>query len=263
MNQQSLDPRHYLGSSRHNQWQVNQNECDLTRGASDALPLRINALPQSLVLDLGRTALIVIDMQNDFCHSQGWLSSIGVDITKARTPINPLNRLLPKLRAVEVPIVWLNWGNRPDQLNLSPSLLHVYNSNGTSTGLGDVLAGTPSVVASRVLEKGAWGAAVVDELRTDDAHKDIHIDKYRMSGFYDTCLDSVLRNLDVKTLLFAGVNADQCVLGTLMDANFLGYDCIFLEDCCATTSPSFCWDATIYNVRQCFGFTTDSEQFLK
>ena len=79
-----------------------------------------------------------------------------------------------------------------------------------------------------------------------------------MSGFWDTPLDSILRNLGVTTLLFAGVNVDQCVLCTLQDANFLGYDCILLEDCSATTSPSFCTEATLYNVRQCFGFTASS-----
>jgi nicotinamidase-related amidase len=59
----------------------------------------------------------------------------------------------------------------------------------------------------------------------------------------------------VSTVLFAGVNADQCVLATLMDAACLGYDVVMLDDVTATTSPSFCWDATVYNVRQCFGFT--------
>jgi nicotinamidase-related amidase len=66
----------------------------------------------------------------------------------------------------------------------------------------------------------------------------------------------------MQTLLFAGVNADQCVLATLMDANFAGYDTILLEDASATTSPDFCWQATLYNVRQCFGFTTRSTEFL-
>ncbi|MFY7780005.1 MAG: cysteine hydrolase family protein, partial [Tagaea sp.] len=64
-------------------------------------------------------------------------------------------------------------------------------------------------------------------------------------------------------LFFGGVNADQCVLCTLQDANFLGYDCVMVEDCSATTSPQFCWDATLYNVRQCFGFTTGSAALLK
>jgi nicotinamidase-related amidase len=82
------------------------------------------------------------------------------------------------------------------------------------------------------------------------------VNKYRMSGFFDTELASVLGNLDVTTLLFAGVNVDQCVLATLMDAACLGYDVVLLDDCAATTSPEFCHDATVYNVRQCFGFVS-------
>ena len=70
---------------------------------------------------------------------------------------------------------------------------------------------------------------------------------------------SILRNLDVTTLMFAGVNADQCVLCTLQDANFRGYDCLLLEDCAATTSPDYCMAATLYNVRQCFGFVVRSD----
>ncbi len=69
------------------------------------------------------------------------------------------------------------------------------------------------------------------------AKSDIRVDKHRMSGFWDTPLDSILRNLGVTTLLFGGVNADQCVLHTLADANFLGYDTLMVGDCTATTSP--------------------------
>jgi nicotinamidase-related amidase len=79
-----------------------------------------------------------------------------------------------------------------------------------------------------------------------------------MSGFVDTTLDSILRNLRVDTLLFCGVNADQCVLATLMDAANVGYDVVMVEDAVGTTSPAYCMDATVYNVRQCFGFTTTS-----
>jgi nicotinamidase-related amidase len=104
-------------------------------------------------------------MQNDFCHQQGWLASIGVDIKPARVPIAPLNQSLPKLRASSVPTIWLNWGNRPDKVNLSPRLLHVYNSNGVSIGLGDVLGdvlcNTPGKQPSGVLEKDAWDAAII------------------------------------------------------------------------------------------------------
>ena len=102
---------------------------------------------------------------------------------------------------------------------------------------------------------------MVDEL--EQKPDDIRVDKYRMSGFWDTPLDSILKNLGKTTLFFAGVNADQCVMATLQDANFLGYDCILLTDCSATTSPDYCWQATLYNVNQCFGFVTDSQALLK
>lgn len=237
-----------LGSSKRNQWRVSQGAADLSRAPVPPVPVSFDARPQVLTIDLARTALVVIDMQNDFCAPDGWLASIGVDVAPACRPIGPLNTLLGPLRAADVPVLWVNWGNRPDLLNASPSLLHVYKPSGEGVGLSDA-----SPNGHRVLERGSRSAAIVDGL--DVAEGDIHIAKMRMSGFWDTELDQVLRNLGVSTLLFGGVNADQCVLATLMDANFLGYDCIMLEDGAATTSPGFCWDATVYNVRQCFGFT--------
>jgi ureidoacrylate peracid hydrolase len=238
-----------LGPTRANRWNVSAEHVDLRRPSRDPRPVTVAAMPQALTLDLTRAAIIVIDMQNDFCTPGGWLDHIGVDVTPTHRAMAGLAPLLPRLRAVGVPVLWVNWGNRPDRLNLSPALLHVYNPTGDGVGLGDPLPAN----GARVLEKSAWGAAIVDELSTDAA--DIHVDKYRMSGFWDTPLDSILRNLRVDTLLFGGVNADQCVMATLQDANFLGYDTIMLEDCSATTSPDYCWQATIYNVRQCFGFT--------
>ena len=111
-----------------------------------------------------------------------------------------------------------------------------------------------------MLQKDSWAAAVVDELAPLPG--DIRVDKYRISGFWDTPLDSILRNLGVRSILFAGVNTDQCVLHSLTDANFLGYGCILVEDCCATSSPDFCTRATIWNVKKCFGFVSNSGRVL-
>jgi nicotinamidase-related amidase len=242
--------------TRANSWAVSRDRVDVTRPARQPKTVTVAATPQTLTLDLAAAALVIVDMQNDFCHPDGWLAHIGVDITPARGPIEPLRALVPHLRAHDVPIVWLNWGNRPDRLNLSPSLVHVYNPDGASVGIGDPLPSN----GARVLEKSSWAAAVVDELPI--LAGDICVDKFRMSGFWDTPLDAILRNLRVDTLLFAGVNADQCVIWTLADANFLGYDCVMLADCCATTSPTFCWDATLYNVNQCLGFVTTSSELI-
>jgi nicotinamidase-related amidase len=241
-----------LGSAAANQWRVTPTQVDMTRPALPSRPVEVAATPKSVRFDLARSAMLVIDMQNDFCHPDGWLGHIGVDVAPARAPVAPLAALLPVLRAGGVPVIWVNWGNRPDRLNLSPALLHVYNPSGEGVGLGDALPGH----GSRVLELGSWSAAVVDGLAVEPA--DIQIAKYRMSGFWDTALDSILRNLGVRSLLFGGVNLDQCVMATLQDANFLGYDCLLVEDCAATTSPEFCTQATLYNIRQCFGFVLGS-----
>ena len=242
-----------LGSSARNRWSVSETRASLVRQPVPPRPITVQANGKLVTLDLARTAIIVVDMQNDFCHPDGWLAHLGVDITPARTPIAPLQRLLPVLRNYDVPVIWVNWGNRPDRLNLSPALLHVYKPSGAGVGLGDALPGS----GAKVLERGSWSAAIVDELTADPS--DIQVAKYRMSGFQDTELDSILRNLGVTTLMFAGINADQCVLCTLQDANFRGYDCLLLEDCAATTSPDYCVAATLYNVRQCFGFVVKSE----
>ncbi|MEP4378448.1 MAG: cysteine hydrolase [Alphaproteobacteria bacterium] len=242
-----------LGSAPKNQWQVSSTDADLVRASVPARPMAFDAAPQNLTIDLARTAIIVVDMQNDFCHPEGWLAHIGVDVAPARKPIAPLQKLVPALRDAGVPVIWLNWGNRPDRLNLSPSLIHVYKPSGDGVGLGDPLPGSDAPV----LEKDSWAAAVVDELAIEP--QDIQVDKFRMSGFWDTPLDSILRNLGVQTILFAGVNADQCVMCTLQDANFLGYDCVMVRDCTATTSPAFCMDATVYNVKQIFGFVAESD----
>ncbi len=240
-----------------NAWAVDAAIADITR---PPLPPRLVELPtetKRLRLDLAKAAIVVIDMQNDFCHPDGWLAHIGVDVMPAREPIGPLKTLLPAVRAAQIPVIWVNWGNRPDLLNISAGLRHVYNPTGEGIGLGDPLPKN----GAAVLTKGSWAAAVVDEL--SPTPEDIQIDKYRMSGFWDTPLESILKNLGRTTLFLGGVNADQCVMATLQDANFLGYDCILLRDCTATTSPDYCLKATFYNVNQCFGFVAESSALIE
>lgn len=235
-------------------WALSETHVDVTV-ERESRPARIVAEPQDVTVDFSRTAILVIDMQNDFCAPAGWLHSIGVDIAPAAAAISPIAEILPPLRAAGVPVIWLNWGNRRDQANLPGGILHVYDPAGRGGGIGDSAGRSPAVLTA-----GSWGADIVEGLtpRPDD----IRVDKYRMSGFVDTPLDSILRQLGTDTLLFAGVNADQCVLATLTEAAGLGYNVIFVEGASTTTSPDFCYDATVYNVRQCFGFTTSVDSLL-
>jgi ureidoacrylate peracid hydrolase len=253
-----------IGLHPANQWRATPDHADMVREPLAPRPIEVEAQSKRIRFDAARSALVIVDMQNDFCHPDGWLGSIGVNVAPARQPIEPLAALLPAWRASGGAVVWLNWGNRRDLANVPPAVLHVYKPHASAVGLGEELpsAMQPSMrrnaQSARVLEAGSWGAAIVDGL--EPACDDVHVDKYRMSGFFDTCLDSVLRQRGVQTVLFAGVNADQCVLATLMDANCMGYDTVLLEDCSATTSPDYCWQATLYNVRQCFGFSTTGAQ---
>jgi nicotinamidase-related amidase len=245
-----------LGQGRQFAWWATEGEVNMAMPAPAPVPVTIACAPQNVTVDLQRTAVIVIDMQNDFCAPGGWVDYLGADYRPDRKPIAPLQRMLPALRNAGVPVIWVNWGNRPDLANMPPNQIHLYKPAGTGLGLGDPLPGN----GARVLEKDSWAAAVVDELKQEP--DDIKVDKYRISGFWDTPLDSILRNLGVRSILFTGVNTDQCVLHSLTDANFLGYGCVMVEDCCATTSPDFCTEATIWNVKKCFGFVTDSNAVI-
>jgi nicotinamidase-related amidase len=245
-----------LGHSPSQGWLVTPDHVDMTRPARPMRPLTLAAEPQSITIDASKTALLIVDMQNDFCTEGGWLHSRGIDITPNRAPIAPLKALIDACRAEDVPVVWVNWGVRKDLLNIAPSLRHAHNPRGLETNLGQPVPGT----RSEVIARGSWGAEVVDEINPGAA--DHQIIKHRFSAFWDCETDAVLRTLGVTTLLIGGVNMDQCVMTTLEDASFLGYDTILLENCTATTSPRFCVDAVLYNVKLLFGFVTNSGEVL-
>lgn len=258
-----------LGLSPHHAWRVTDHCVDMSLPPPPPRPVRIPAHRQDVVVDLNRTALMIIDLQNDFTSPGGWVDeAVGGDPTPNQGGIPALNALTPALRALGVPVIWVNWGNRPDLANMPPNQRHLYMRHGAATAIrpdGTRICGPglgqPLSNGAHVLEKDSWAAAIHPDL-LQDPQRDIYVDKYRISGFWDTPLESILKNLGIRTLLFAGCNTDQCVLMTLADANFLGYGCLMLRDCCTTTSPDFCTQAAHWEVEQCYGWTTTSEQVL-
>jgi ureidoacrylate peracid hydrolase len=212
----------------------------------------IAATPHAVDVDLGATALIIIDMQNDFLHPDGWFAASGADIAPVTSVVPAVERLASAIRRAGVPVVWVNWGVRADCANLPTSFVEKARRART------VAYGEPSPSGrGRILVRDEWGAATIDSLTV--APTDILVHKHRLSGFWDNELDSILRQRGITTLMFAGINTDRCVFSTLQDAGFIGYDCMLIEDACATVSPDFVRDAVLYLVRQLHGVVATSD----
>jgi nicotinamidase-related amidase len=245
-----VHPVAFFGPAPHNAWQLGSKGVSLVRKAQQQIPLRFDAQPQAIEIDLAGSALIVVDMQNDFCHPQGWFGQKGISVKPMRKPIATIAGLLPEWRAAGGTVVWLNWGVRPDRLNLSPTIQFKGKRSADGVGYAE-----PSPVNHGLsVVQGHWGAQVIDELVV--APQDITVYKHRLSGFWDNELDSILRQQGIKTLLFSGVNTDRCVFSSLQDAGFLGYDCVLLSDACSTPSPAYVTKAIHFIVQQLHGFVT-------
>ena len=231
-----------IGATHANRWRVDDTATDLTRPRLPPRSVRVAARHQDVVIDLASSVMVVIDMQNRFCHPA--MAPDGNE-RPTRRPIAPLARLLPALRG---------------------AACRCCGSTRQPHGPHEPAAQRAAAVpadgnAEPFLPKGSWEAEI-DPLLVPAEPGDIHVDKYRISGFFDTPLDAILRNLRATTLLFAGVNLDQCVCATLVDAACLGYDCVLVADCAATGSPEYCTQATLYNVRRGFGFVVKADDVI-
>ncbi len=179
----ATQPTVEMGAAPGQSWLVSHDTVDMTRRAPAVRPLTIAAEPQNIVVDANKCALLIVDMQNDFCCVGGWLDFRGIDISPNRKPIEPIRKLVAAFRREKLPVVWVNWGVRKDLLNIHPSLRHAHSPRGDEPGLAEPVPGTRSEVISR----GSWGAEVVDEINPGTA--DIQIVKHRFSAFWDTETD--------------------------------------------------------------------------
>lgn len=229
---------------------------DLLRPRRAASPITVKARPQTITFDLARTALIIVDMQNDFCSPNGWFEARGVDQSGSRALFPISNRLTATARAHKVPVIWLNWGTRPDLLNMHPISRKIARPFPGDPGYDERARSGKGPV----LERESWGAAICPELNVHQ--EDLIVLKHRLSGFWDNELDSILRNLDITTLCFGGINLDRCVAATIQDANFSGYDPVLIEDASSTHAPQFCIESTLFLIEHMYGFVTDSDALI-
>ncbi len=217
--------------------------------------LRIPAKPEDVNVNPKRSALIVVDMQNAFVSKGGMFDIIGTSIAGVRRIIEPLRKVLEISRSSGLKVIYIR---------------HVYSSDLSDAGGQDspnywkeyslVLMRKNPEHKNRLLVKGTWGAEVIDEIKPSEA--DIVIDKNRYSCFVNTGLEKILKDFDIKYLFFTGIALNICVESSVRDAFSREYWPILISDCCEAIGPKYMRKATLWNVRQLFGWVTTSKNFI-
>lgn len=256
----------FLGCNNNQEKVGNENSkfSFAPRSSNEKNNIYIMAKPDSIAIEIERTAVIVVDMENDFGSKGGMFDRAGIDISMIQRAINPTANVLAAARKAGIKIIYLKMGYQKDLSDLgseeSPNRVrHLQFMH-----VGDTMT-APDGSKSRILIRDSWGTDIVPELKPETT--DIIIYKTRFSGFYKTELDSILRKLNKQYLIITGCTTSICVESTVRDAMFRDYSSIVLEDCTAEpigyNLPRSNHDASLLAIQTLLGWVSSSNDFIK
>ncbi len=222
----------------------------------------IQARPAPLSIDLARSAVLVIDMQNDFGSAGGMFDRAGIDLSAIRRAVPPTQRVVTAARAAGLPIVYLKMAHRADLSDTGgPNSPHWFHHQ--RMAVGEPMT-APDGQPSRILIEGTWNTEILPELAPQPG--DIVVSKHRYSGFFKTDLDAQLQALGARNLIVTGCTTSVCVESTIRDAMFRDYVCLLLEDC--TGQPMFpnssfgTHEASLLTIQTMFGWVSESPALI-